>query len=274
MYKSFKRLSFFTHALRESKLPTVIILVGFLGVTLAGCGYYAVKGSPPAGNKASVVPFISRQDVMRGLIKNYGGFYGISGRLVISAEGKSFSFEEAGVYKYIKGKYAAFTIFDTYGDLLFNLKIYDKSRKALFFDPQKGKYRTIRFDEKYSGKMRNYKRLIGIFNIFLNVDSLSLIKKSTVFYDTESGFFFDVPPSKDKGPEYYICVGKDFLVKKITVVKNGRVEEKAVYGNYVKKGSSMFPLKISVDDYLYNVKIKVRLSKGSVPLWPFQIVKK
>jgi hypothetical protein len=39
--------------------------------------------------------------------------------------------------------------------------------------------------------------------------------------------------------------------------------ETIYFKHYIPKGGVMIPLKIVVDDYLYNVKIKVAVSKGS-----------
>ena len=53
-------------------------------------------------------------------------------------------------------------------------------------------------------------------------------------------------------------------------MKKGKKIESVRFKDYVLKGSgankSMVPLKIYVDDYLYNVKMNIKLSKGSILL--------
>jgi hypothetical protein len=98
------------------------------------------------------------------------------------------------------------------------------------------------------------------------MDKINKIKKSQVFYNTEKGFFFAYGGKQG----YYICVSKKYLIRSVTSVKNGKKIESVRFKDYVLKGSgantSMVPLKIYVDDYLYNVKMNIRLSKGSVLL--------
>lgn len=251
------------------KLPFLFLFLFLLSsLSLGGCASYVKEQALP--RKPAAVPYVSRGEVMEGLEKNYGSFRGISGRLTISASAKNFSFEQVGLYKYVKGRYMVFTVPDMYGDILFQGKIYGKEGMAVFLSyPGDGKYKTVYFNKRYTGKMLNYKRLLSVFKIFLSMDNLEMIKNSAVFYDTYKGFFFDYAPggviSRRGGGEYYICVSRNFLIDKISAVQNGRITETARFKNYVKKGGSMVPLKIYVDDYLYNVKINITLSKGSVP---------
>ncbi len=235
----------------------------FISLGLSGCASYVKTASLPSG-KAAVSHYKSRSEVLAGLYKNYGRFKGLSGRLEISAGSAHFSFEQAGLYKYVGGKYMQFTILDMYGNVLFYAKISKAGNMAVFSDPKHGRLESIDFDKKYKGKMLTYQRLLGVFKIFLNMDSLDKIKKADLFYNTNRGFFFDYRPLSDKTADsYYICVGKNYLIRKITAVAHKKTTETVRFKDYMLKGGSMVPLKIYVDDYLYNVKIKVVLSKGS-----------
>ena len=235
----------------------------FISLGLSGCASYVKTVSLPS-SKAAGAPYKSRSEVLAGLDKNYGRFKGLSGRLRISAAGSHFSFEQAGLYKYVGGKYMRFTILDIYGDVLFYAKISEAGNRAVFSDPKRGGLKSINLDKKYRGEMLMYRRLLDVFKIFLNTDSLDKIKKAGLFYNTNKGFFFGYRPLSDKTADgYYICVGKDYLIRKITAVKHKKITETVRFKDYILKGGSMVPLKIYVDDYLYNVKIKVALSKGS-----------
>ena len=235
----------------------------FMSLGLSGCASYVKTASLPS-SKAAVLHYKSRSEVLAGLDKNYGRFKGLSGRLKISAGSTHFSFEQAGLYKYVGGKYMRFTILDMYGDVLFYVKISKTENRAVFLDPKHGRLKSLDFDKKYKGKMLAYQRLFGVFKIFLNMDSLDKIKKADLFYNTNRGFFFDYRPLSDKTADgYYICVGKNYLIRKITAVAHKKTTEIIRFKDYILKGGSMVPLKIYVDDYLYNVKIKVVLSKGS-----------
>ena len=233
----------------------------FISLGLSGCASYVKTPPPPVKTAAA---YKSRSEVLAGLDKNYGRFKGLSGRIRISAAGSHFSFEQAGLYKYVGGKYMRFTILDMYGDVLFYAKISEAGNRAVFLDPKRGGLKSINLYKKYRGKMLMYRRLLDVFKIFLNTDSLDKIKKAGLFYNTNNGFFFGYRPLSDKTADnYYIYVGKDYLIRKITAVKHKKITETVRFKDYILKGGSMVPLKIYVDDYLYNVKIKVALSKGS-----------
>jgi hypothetical protein len=238
----------------------------FISLGLSGCASYVKTPPPPVKTAAA---YKSRSEVLAGLDKNYGRFKGLSGRLRISAAGSHFSFEQAGLYKYVGGKYMRFTILDMYGNVLFYAKISEAGNRAVFLDPKSGGLKSINLDKKYRGKMLMYRRLLDVFKIFLNTDSLDKIKKAGLFYNTNKGFFFGYRQPSNKqlsdktADSYYICVGKDYLIRKITAVKHKKITETVRFKGYILKGGSMVPLKIYVDDYLYNVKIKVALSKGS-----------
>ena len=240
-----------------------LISAVFASIGFSGCTPYIKAPSSPLG-QAVVAHYKSRKEVLAALDKNYGRFNGLSGRLEISAKSTHFSFEQAGLYKYVGGKYMQFTILDMYGDVLFYIKIFKKEKKGVFLDPKYGRLKYIDFNKKYKGKMLMYERLFRVFRIFLNMDSLEKIKKAGLFYNTRKGFFFGYRPVSDKTADiYYICIGKKYLISKITMVKHKKITEIIRFKDYILKGGSMVPLKIYVDDYLYNVKIKVALSKGS-----------
>jgi hypothetical protein len=254
---------------KYKNLPPFIFisLVLFVSLSLTGCASY-IKTTPPPVNKA-VTPYKSRNEVLAGLNDNYGRFKGLSGRLEISASSDRFAFEQAGLYKYVVGKYMQFNILDMYGDVLFYIKIFKDGNKAVFLDAKRGRLKSIDFGKKYKGRMLAYERLFSVFKIFLNTNSLEKIKKADMFYNTDKGFFFGYrPPQSGKtadktADDYYICVGRNYLIRKITAVTHKKITETVRFKDYILKGGSMVPLKIYVDDYLYNVKIKVALSKGS-----------
>ena len=242
------------------KILTLIATV-LVSLSFSGCAVY-VKNAGKPENRA-VRAYKSRNEVLAGLNENYGHFKGMSGRLTISAKSRNFAFEQAGLYKYIRGGYMQFTIFDMYGNTLFYIKIFKAGNKAVFFDAGRGSLTSLDFDKKYTGRMLMYKRLFKVFKIFLNLNSLDKIKKAGLFYNTDRGFFFNYRNKNKKGESYYICVNKKYLIDKITAVRHKKINEIAYFKDYIAKGGSMVPLKIYVDDYLYNVKIKVALSKGS-----------
>lgn len=235
-----------------------LIILPVLSLSLGGCANYVKKTARP--EKAL---FQSRKMVMAGLLKNYGDFKGMSGRLSILAKGKYFSFEQAGVYKYIKNKYIKFVIPDMYGNVLFYAKIINSGsyNKIIFFNPESKKPETINFNKKYSGKDLMYERLFKSFSIFLNIDSLDKIEYSKVFYNTAGGFFFEY--RKANGSYYYICVGKKYLIKKITIVRRKRIIEVVHFNDYILKNKIQIPLRIDVNDYLYNISMKLSISRGS-----------
>ncbi len=232
-----------------------------LSLSLGGCAYYVKKTGER--RKAPNAAYISRKTVLKRLYENYGRFEGMSGRLTISAKGGSFSFEQAGIYKYITGKYLQFAVPDMYGNILFYIKIYGTGNKAVFLNPKDGKTEMLDLGKKYTGKMLMYERLFKVFKIFLNLNNLDKIKKAGIFYNTDAGFFFKYRNKIKKAGGYYIYVNKNYLIDKITAVKHGKITEIIYFKNYILKEGSRVPLKIYVDDYLYNVKIKVALSKGS-----------
>ncbi len=170
-----------------------------------------------------------------------------------------------------------------YGNALFYAKIIKtkNSSEAVFLNPEDGKIESIKLAGKYTGKMRSYERMFRAFKILLNIDDLDKIKRAVTFYNTDKGFFFACPsrknvkcPAADEAASlncgfsgYYISVARNYLIRSITSVGNGKMLEIVRFKDYVLKGAfgrrSMVPLKIYVDDYLYNVKINIALSKGS-----------
>jgi hypothetical protein len=260
----------------------------FISFFFSGCAVNVKTPVQPYSAKPAA--YKSRKEVLAGLIKNYGTFGGLSGRLSFKVSDGGFSVEQAGIYKYIAGKYISFMVLDMYGDVLFYAKIIKTKNgtEAVFLNPKDGKVKTINLDKKYkvrindNGKTQNYQRLLRVFKILLFIDKLNKIKKAPVFYNTEKGFFFAYG-GKCEGADmkaqaahkasncgfsgYYINVSKKYLIRSVTSVKNGKKIESARFKDYVLKGSgankSMVPLKIYVDDYLYNVKMNIRLSKGS-----------
>lgn len=239
----------------------ILIAIALIPLSFSGCAVY-VKNREKTENTAAIA-YKSRNEVLAGLNENYGRFKGMSGRLTISGKTGNFVFEQAGLYKYIRGEYMQFTIFDIYGNVLFYIKIYKAGNKAVFFNAGSGKLKSLDLDKKYTGRMLMYERLFKVFKIFLNLNSLSKIKKAGLFYNTKRGFFFNYSNKNKKGESYYICVNKKYLIDKITAVKDKKIYETVYFKDYISKGDSMVPLKIYVNDYIYNVKIKVVLSKGS-----------
>ncbi len=239
--------------------PARLALIVIFGVgLLSGCAYApAVHPSPAA---RGVFLYKSRAEVLKGLERNYSGFNGMSGRLVFTSEGGGFYAGEEGLYRYIRGKYLEFIIPDMYGDILFygSLTFNGREKKAVYFYPASKKYIYMDLNKKYTGRKLAYERLFNALAIFLNLDSLSKIKKSGVFYRTDKGYFFEY---KRKSLAYYIYVGGDYLIRKVERVKNGRLESYINFSDYITKEGNKIPLKISVDDYLYNVKIKIAISK-------------
>lgn len=206
--------------------------------------------------------YLDRKAVLRGLERNYSKFGGISGRLTLKIIGSGFSFEQEGLYKYIKGRCIKLTIFDPYGDVLFYGKL-NKNGKAAYFYPRLKRTNTVSIDKedkKYKGTKLAIKRIFDTFKIILNLNSLKKIKNSTVFYNTANGYFFDrISPAVD----YYISVNKRFFIDRITEVKDSKIIESAMFKDFILNSKGVFPSKIFVDDYLYNVKIELSLSKKS-----------
>ncbi|MCL4321915.1 MAG: hypothetical protein M0016_06460 [Deltaproteobacteria bacterium] len=241
--------------LKYITIPAILTILIFSSLGFSGCGYYIKKTEK--FKKPVNTLYKTKKEVLTGLAKNYENFKGMSGRFVITAYGSYFPFEEAGLYKYVKDKYIKFTILDMYGDQLFYAKIIKGKDKVFFL--VRGK--------KYQGKRLLHEKLFRAFRIFLNLNSLYKIKNSDVFYNTGSGFFFEYH-KKGSGRHghnnaYYIYVDRKYLIKKITVVKHKKMLETIYFKDYIPKGGVRIPLKIVVDDYLYNVKIKVAVSKGS-----------
>lgn len=226
---------------------------------LSGCAYN-IK------TERSVKPvnarFKNKKEVINGLLKNYGNFKGMSGRIDIEVNGKNFSFNRAGLYRYIKNEYVRFVIPDMYGNILLYAKITKSGGKVVFFNTRRNRFESIYLNKKYSGKRLMYEQLFKLFKIFLNLNSIVKIKKSNVFYNTPDGFFFEY---REKSDNYYIYVNSKYLIDKITVVrlKNNKMLESVVFKDYISKGGVKVPLKINIEDYLYNVKIKVMVSKGA-----------
>ncbi|MCL4542369.1 MAG: hypothetical protein M1458_01315 [Deltaproteobacteria bacterium] len=248
--------------LKYIAIPAVLIILFVLPLSFSGCGYYVKKTE--RFKKPVKITYKTEKEVLAGLAKNYENFQGMSGRLVITTYGGRFSLEEAGLYKYVKNKYIKFIISDIYGEPLFYAEIIKGKNKAVFFDPGSDKTKTIYFNKKYQGKKLLYKRFFLAFRIFLNLDNLHKIKNSDIFYDTADGFFFEY--HKRSGGyynNYYIYVDTKYLIKKIVAVRNKKMLEAIYFKNYISKDGIEVPLKINVDDYLYNVKIKVAVSKGS-----------
>lgn len=253
-----KKEIFVKFKLKYIAIFAICIILLISSLSFSGCGYYIRK--PEKFKKPVKIAYKTKKEVLKELAKNYENFKGMSGRLVITAYGSYFPFEEAGLYKYIKNKYIKFTIIDMYGAPLFYAKIIKGEDRVIFLDSESNKDRTINFKKKYQGKMLLYENLFRAFRIFLNLNSLYKIKNSDVFYNTGSGFFFEYHKKSDN---YYIYVNRKYLIEKITVVKHKKMLETIYFKHYVSKGGIKIPLKINVDDYLYNVKIKVAVSKGS-----------
>ncbi len=246
------------------KILSPFVFIIFLLFSLSGCAYYVKKAPVPL--KSGNVIYKSRNEVLKGLAKNYGHFKGMSGRFTMTATGKGFSFEESGLYKYIKGKYVKFIILNIYGNILFYVKLFQGDDRVVFLNPKSKKLKILNLNKKYRGKILFYERLFGVLEIFLNLDSLDKIRKADVFYNTYGGFFFEYHSrdNNEKDNTYYIYVSKNYLINRITIARHEKMIETVYFKNYILKDGSMVPLKIYVDDYLYNVKIKVGISKGSV----------
>ncbi len=233
-------------------------------LALSGCAYYVKKTEGP--NKEQIKPYgiklKDKKEVIRGLVKNYGNFKGMSGRINLAVSGRYFSFKQAGLYTYIKNEYIKFVIPDMYGNILLYAKITKGGGRVTFLKAHGKGFESIYLNKKYSGRRLMYGRLFKIFKIFLNLNSLVKIKKSDIFYDTPVGFFFEYCK---KLYNYYIYVDSEYLINKIAVVqiKNGKMLEYIVFKDYILKGGVKIPLKINIEDYLYNVKIKIVVSKGS-----------
>ena len=274
---------------KKTAASSMAVLLIFMSFFFSGCAVNVKTAVKPYSKKPAA--YKSRKEVLAGLIKNYGTFRGLSGRLRLTVSNGGFAIEQAGIYKYIAGKYINFMILDMYGDVLFYAKIIKTKNRteAVFLNPKDGKIKSVNLDKRYKVKIKdktqNYERLLKVFKILLFMDKLNKIKKASVFYNTDKGFFFayggkcetggkkaaDMSKNADCGfSGYYICVSKKYLIRSVTSVKNGKKIESVRFKDYVLKGSgantSMVPLKIYVDDYLYNVKMNIRLSKGSMLL--------
>ena len=80
----------------------------FISFFFSGCAVNVKTPVQPYSAKPAA--YKSRKEVLAGLIKNYGTFGGLSGRLSFKVSDGGFSVEQAGIYKYIAGKYISFII--------------------------------------------------------------------------------------------------------------------------------------------------------------------
>jgi hypothetical protein len=161
----------------------------------------------------------------------------------------------------------------------------------------------VLFNKKYKIKSINsYKRIFKSVRLLLNLENTEKINKSDIFYNTENGYFFEYkhadngggytvkntvfngnnPQASDmngihkthaektaaaiagtKQKYYYIYVNNNFLINKIAAIRNKKFIETITFSRYITKSGIYLPLKIDIDDYLYNVKMIIKLSKGS-----------
>ena len=226
---------------KKTAAASMAVLLIFMSFFFSGCAVNVKTAVKPYSKKPAA--YKSRKEVLAGLIKNYGTFRGLSGRLRLTVSNGGFAIEQAGIYKYIAGKYINFMILDMYGDVLFYAKIIKTKNgtEAVFLNPKDGKIKSINLDKKYkvkiNDKTQNYERLLKVFKILLFMDKLNKIKKASVFYNTDKGFFFayggkcetggkkaaDMSKNADCGfSGYYICVSKKYLIRSVTSVKNGK----------------------------------------------------
>lgn len=239
--------------------PLAVLFFIFLSLTLSGCSSFV---NSPVNVTVKHIParHESRKTVLSRLRKNYSRFGGMSGTITVKAEGKFFSIEQYGFFKYYKGKSIRFTVPDIYGGTVFDafLSGSGSGRKVIFFYHGLKEYKTIYMNKEYSGRELMYKRLFDALFILLNIDSAGKVSNAGVFYNTYAGYFFEF---NGKPFDYYIFVNRDFLIDRLVKVKNARKIETATFSGYRNIGGTWVPLKISVDDYLYNVKIEVNISK-------------
>ncbi len=161
----------------------------------------------------------------------------------------------------------------------------------------------VLFNKKYKIKSINsYKRIFKSVRLLLNLENTDKINKSDIFYNTENGYFFEYKRADNgsgyavkntvfngnspqtsnmnaihktesentaaafagtKQKYYYIYVNNNFLINKIAAIRNKKFIETIAFSRYIKKNGIYLPLKIDIDDYLYNVKMIIKLSKGS-----------
>ena len=263
-----------------------VFLIISISYFLTGCAYNNII-------KEKTVPvhkhiFFPEKTVIKKVIKNYNAFKGISGRAKMIYNYHGISYEESGFYKYLKGKYIKFVIMDMYGNIIFSTDV--DSAGAIFTNTRRTKKNpnfTIKvlFDKKYKTKSINsYKRIFKSVRILLNLEDTDKINKSDIFYNTKDGYFFEYKPANiTKGikntifknkikynisqikEKYdyidYIYVNSKFLVYKIAYIKNKKFLETIKFSRYIKKDGIYLPLKISIDDYVYNVKILSNFQK-------------
>ncbi|MCL4546262.1 MAG: hypothetical protein M1576_00780 [Deltaproteobacteria bacterium] len=264
-----------------------VFLIVSVSYFLTGCAYNNIK------EKAVSIPihkhiFFPEKTVIKKVIKNYSGFKNISGRAIMIYDYNGISYEESGFYKYSKGKYLKFVIMDMYGNIVFSANV--DNAGAIFTNTRRTKKNpnfTIKvlFDKKYKTKsIDSYKRIFKSVRILLNLEDTDKINKSDIFYNTKDGYFFEYRQanntekiknkifnknkiksniSKIKEKYYYMYINSKFLVYKIAYIKNKKFIEIIKFSKYIKKSGIYLPLKISIDDYVYNVKIIIKLSKGS-----------
>ncbi len=244
-----------------------VLLIVSVSYFLTGCAYNNIK--------EKVVPihkhiFFPEKIVIKKVIKNYSGFKNISGRARMIYYYNGISYEESGFYKYLKGKCLKFIIMGIYGNIAFSANI--NNAGAIFTNTHRTKENPnytiqILFNKKYKIKSVNsYKRIFKSVRVLLNLEDTDKINKSDIFYNTESGYFFEYKPAnilQTKEKYYYIYVNSKFFIYKISYIKNKKFIETIKFSKYIKKSGIYLPLKISIDDYVYNVKIIIRLSKGS-----------
>jgi hypothetical protein len=260
-------------------------LIVSISYFLTGCAYNNIKEKAVSIHKHIFFP---EKTVIKKVIKNYSGFKNISGRARMLYDYNGISYEESGFYKYLKGKYLKFVIMDMYGNIAFSADV--DNTGAIFTNTRRTKKNpnsTIKvlFDKKYKIKsIDSYKRIFKSVRILLNLEDTDKINKSDIFYNTKDGYFFEYKPannmedikntifnkdkikyniSQAKEKYYYMYVNSKFLVYKIAYIKNKKFIEAIKFSKYIKKSGIYLPLKISIDDYLYNVKIIIKLSKGS-----------
>ncbi|MHB1664501.1 MAG: hypothetical protein ACYCT7_04465 [bacterium] len=276
-----------------------VFLIVSTSYFLTGCAYNNIKEKAVSIHKHIFFP---EKTVIKKVIKNYSGFKNISGRARMIYDYNGISYEESGFYKYLKGKYLKFVIMDMYGNIAFSADvnndgaIFTNTRRT-----KKNPNSTIKvlFDKKYKTKsIDSYKRIFKSVRILLNLEDTDKINKSDIFYNTKDGYFFEYKPanntenikntifngnnlsaadsinkinknkiksniSQTKEKYYYMYVNSKFLVYKIAYIKNKKFIETIKFSKYIKKSGIYLPLKISIDDYVYNVKIIIKLSKGS-----------
>jgi len=244
------------------KIFTVCLIVS-ASYFLTGCAYNNIKEKTVPIRKSHI--FIPEKTVIKKVVANYKGFKNISGRAKILYYYGGTPYEESVFYKYFKGKCLKFAIMDMYGNIVFSSKI--NNNGAVFTNTYRTKKNPnsiikVLFNKKYKIKSINsYKRIFKSVKLLLNLDNTEKINKSDIFYNTENGYFFEYKPKQKY--YYYIYVNNNFLINKIAAIRNKKFIETITFSRYIKKSGIYLPLKINIDDYLYNVKMIIKLSKGS-----------